>query len=447
MKKIMKIGTVLLAAALMFVISLTVSPSTLQGVTAEEGSYDVAVEDNENLAMNKYDWATDSVGSAATEFSEGGMLLKNFNKGGSAYALYNTNSLNEFKFSMYANLNLTWPSAKGYDSYDFNYSNLYISFLIDTDTPVPSNTCPWNGNKAYVSLCFEERYDDATGTENDIVSLYINECWNRRGDERYSVASTREVNFNDGAYHWYELEVTNYSETVTAANGKPVTKTGKRINFMFDGETKLTHTLLDGNRVTKSADGEKMYVNFTALDGYLGFWPSSDFPVGADIDSTDCFVQISKLKIMNLADNKAYTQCPAPEFEIELSDWSPNAKYETGEDIEIKLANLFNYEGDETLFYSVSCNGQSIGAIKNGFWVWTPEEAGTYDVHIVATEGEKSKTAYVTIRTYTSDTKPVTPDTPPAQGGGKCSGSLGAGQFVLLMAAALGIVVKGVRNS
>lgn len=440
-----KIGTLFLAVALVFVIGLTVSPNALQSAAAEDQSYDVAVADNENLAMNKYDWDLDCVGSAETEFSENGMLLKNFNAGGSGYALYHTNKLDEFKYSMYANLNLTWPSSKGYDSYNFNYSNLYISFLIDTDTPTPANTCPWNGNKAYVSLCFEERYDDATQTENDIVSLYLNECWNRRGDTRYSVATVRDVDFNDGAYHWYELEVKNFSEMVTAANGKEITKTGKLINFMFDGETKISYQLLDGNRTTTSADGEKMYVNFTALDGYLGFWPSSDFPVGADIDKTDCFVQIGKLKIVNLADDTAYTQCSAPEFEIELRDWAPGAKYETGEEIEVKLANLFSYEGEDALTYSVTCNGAPIGTVRNGFWVWTPDEAGTYDLDIVATAGGKSTTAYVTIRTYTSNVTPGNTDTPVQ--GGKCSGSLGAGQIVLLLAAAFGIVWKSVRNA
>ena len=260
MKKFAKFGTMLLAAALLLTGSVTAMSNV--NAVAEESSYDVAVAENENLAMNKYDWATDKVGSAETEFSANGMLMKNFNKGGSAYALYNTNQLDEFKFSMYANLNLTWPSAKGYDNYDFNYSNLYISFLIDTDTPTPANTCPWNGNKAYVSICFEERFDDATQTENDIVSLYLNECWNRRGDVRYSVAEARNVDFNDGQYHWYEIEVKNFSETTTAANGSQVTKTGKEIIFSFDGVEMINYKLLDGNRVTQSADGEKMYVHF-----------------------------------------------------------------------------------------------------------------------------------------------------------------------------------------
>lgn len=446
MKKFAKIGTMILAAALLF----TSGAAALSSVdaSAEEAAYDVTVAENENLAMNKYDWATDKVGSAETEFSEDGMLMKNFNKGGSAYALYNTNKLDEFKFSMYADLSLTWPSAKGYDSYDFNYSNLYISFLIDTDTPTPANTCPWNGNKAYVSLCFEERFDDATQTENDIVSLYINECWNRRGDIRYSVADTREVDFNDGEYHWYELEVKNFSETVTAANGKEITKTGKKIVFTFDGAEMLSYTLLDGERVTQSADGEKMYVNFTALEGYIGFWPSSDFPVGADMDTTDCYVSISKLKIVNLADNTAYTKCAAPEFEIELLDWSPNAKYETGEDIEVKLANLFSYEGDEELTYEVTCDGEAIGTIRNGFWVWNPSEAGSYDINITAKAGEKSKTAYVTIRTYTASA-PVTPGTTSepvessSQGGlFGCFGVAGGSLLALPIAAVIGVALK-----
>lgn len=458
MKKFAKLGTMLLAAALLFTGGVKAASDV--EVVANADAYEVELSGNENLAMSKYDWTTDKVGSAETTFSENGMMMKNFNKGGSAYALYNTNRLDEFKFSMYANLNLTWPSAKGYDNYDFNYSNLYISFLIDADSPVPANTCPWNGNKAYMSLCFEERYDDATQTENDIVSLYMNECWNRRGDVRYSVAEARDVDFNDGQYHWYELEVKNFSETTIGANGKEVRKTGKKITFLFDGQEVFTYSLLDGNRVTQSADGEKMYVNFTALDGYIGFWPSSDFPVGADIDTTDCYVEISKMKVVDLDTGSAFTKVDAPEFDIEVLDWSPNASYETGEDIEVKLANLFSYEGEESLTYEVTCNGDAIGTVRNGFWVWNPIDAGTYDVNITAKAGNKAATAYVTFRTVAAKAPTGTTPTPDtdsntdtttsesssqtSQSSG-CGGVVGGGLFLLPVAVAL-VALKKKEN-
>ncbi len=412
MKKFLKLGACALAALLITVGTTVNAGVWVSAENSETASYEVSVADNENLAMNKWDWETDQVGSGTTEFSSNGMTMKNFNKGSSVYALYNTNELDEFKFSMYANLSLTWPSLKGYEDYQFNYSNLYISFLIDTDTPVPANTCPWNGNKAYVSLCFEERFDDATQTENDIVSLYINECWNKRGDTRYSVADTRDVDFNDGKFHWYEIEVKNFTE-----DGK----SGKKVVFSFDGEEQFSYQLLDGPRITNSADYQKMDVNFTNLDGYIGFWPSSDFPVGADTKDTDCYVEVQKVKIVNLADNTSYKQCAAPEFEIEELDWSPSAKYEVDEEIELKLSNVFSYEGEETISYTVTCNGEAIGTVRNGFWVWTPTEVGSYDITIKAKAGEKEKTVYATIRTSASNTPSSSTDSGKGSG---CSGSV-----------------------
>lgn len=431
MKKHFKLGACVLAALLITAgttVNTVVRASDDDNQTAH---YEVSVADNENLAMNKWDWSTDQVGSGTTEFASNGMTMKNFNQGSSVYALYKTNDLDEFKFSMYANLSLTWPSLKGYDTYKFNYSNLYISFLIDTDDPIPANTCPWNGNKAYLSLCFEERFDDASQTENDIVTLYINECWNNSGATRKSLIDTRDVDFNDGEFHWYEIEVENFIDGA---------KSGKKIVFSFDGEEKFSYNLLDGPRKTESADYAAMDVDFTNLDGYIGFWPSSDFPVGANTEDTDCYVEVQKIKIVNLGDNTTYTQCDAPEFEIEESDWSPNAKYEVGEEIELKLSKVFSYEGDETLNYTVTCNGESIGTIKSGFWLWTPTEVGTYDITIKASVGEKEKIVYATIRTSKSSTPSTSTD---SEKGSGCSGSVSfAGLTALLTVLAIGVALN-----
>ena len=246
----------------------------------------------------------------------------------------------------------------------------------------------------------------------------------------------------------------NFSETTMGAKGKEVRKTGKKITFLFDGQEMFSYSLLDGNRVTQSADGEKMYVNFTALDGYIGFWPSSDFPVGADIDTTDCYVEISKMKIVDLETDNAFNKVDAPEFEIEVLDWSPNASYETGEDIEVKLSNLFSYEGEESLTYEVTCNGDALGTVRNGFWVWNPTEAVSYDVNITAKAGDKTATAYVTIRTIAvkapTDSNPTSDadtnsaaDTTTSESssraseGSGCSGIVGGGLFLLPVAVAL----------
>lgn len=403
-----------LFAILLTITLLAFAPAL---VVSAQG-YDVEVKEENNLALNKYDWNTDGVGSAKVTFSDG-MKLENFNKGGSNFALYKTNTLKEFKLSMYANLSLSIPSEKGYDGYEFDYSNIYISFLIKTDTPSPSYTCPWNGSKAYFSLCFENLQN------HNIVNLYLNECWNGSGETRNVVATTRDVNFYDGKYHWYELEVRN---DVDDKN-----RTGKRISFYFDGEEVLTHFQKDGRTYTKSKE-DYMDVSFTNFAGYMGFWTNSDFPVGADSKDTDCFVDIGKLKITSYdgGEETVFKKAPAPDFKLISVSYSPAASYETGEEIEIKLSELFSYEGEEELSYEVKCEGKTIGQIRNGYWVWTPENGGSYDIDIKATVGTKQAMNYITI--HVVDAKSPASEEPKG-----CKSSLGieAVAVMILLSAAL----------
>lgn len=65
----------------------------------------------------------------------------------------------------------------------------------------------------------------------------------------------------------------------------------------------------------------------------------------------------------------------------------------------MKLADLFAYEGDDALSYAIKCEGKDIGSVRNGYWVWTPEKGGNYDVDFIASNADgKSATTYVTFR-------------------------------------------------
>ena len=96
-----------LFALLISVIALSTCLTTTAFASGDE-PYSKTVAEENNLATSKYDWITDYVASGYIDINEtDGMTLKNFNMGNSVYALYQTNKFNEFKYSMYAKLNLT----------------------------------------------------------------------------------------------------------------------------------------------------------------------------------------------------------------------------------------------------------------------------------------------------------------------------------------------------
>ncbi len=279
MKKIKYLLSLFVVLALMFTCTFA----------AFAADYTVEVKDENNLAANKWDWATDKVGSGSATFGENGMKIENFNLGSSIYAIYKTNKMNEFKYSMHANLNLTRPSQVGAD-YNHDYSNLYISFMINADTPAPSYTCPWNGDKAYFSICFE----NLQGSPK--TNLYLNECFAGSGATRKVVSSHDDILWNDGEFHWFEFEFVNDTQEAVY-DGKPVTYTGKTFKFYFDGVMRFEYFQRDQNVYS---DYLKDYVKdckFSTTSGYIGFWPSSDFPVGMDSSETECYVEIDKIQI------------------------------------------------------------------------------------------------------------------------------------------------------
>lgn len=391
-----------LAAALLF-SSVSALPVAAVAEETADAPYEVQIAEENNLAANKWDWLTDKTGSAEVAIDEGGLRMENFNKGGSGFAVYQTNKFSEFKYSMYANLNLTIPSECGLTDYDFDYSNLYISFMIKADSPSASYACPWNGSKAYFSLCFE----NLQGHPKTI--LYVNESWAGKGEVRYSVAETDKAKWNDGKHHWFEFEFVN-DEREEEYRGEKQLFTGKTFKFYFDGELAIEYFQREDKVFSKALNQYVDDLKFTATSGYLGYWTTSDFPLGYNTSTTNCYVQIDKVQITSLDGEtpETYKKCAVPEFEIESLTYSPAASYDTGEDIEIKLVNLFEYEGEEPLTYTATSGGKALGKIQNGFWLWTPEEAGTYYVDIKAEAGGKSAMNYLTLRVVEA-AEPVPP--------------------------------------
>ena len=226
MKKF-KLALATLLCMLLAVTSIGISAFAVEG-------YDKTVDEKNNLATNKYDWVTDKVATGSVVIDENeGMTFENFTLGSSVYALYQTNKVNEFKYSMYAKLDLKRPSELGYD-YQHDYSNLYISFQINSSEPIASAACPWNGNKANFSICFENLQGYSK------VVLYLNESFVGSGANRQMIAEAQNVQWNDGEYHWFDFEFTN--DTIEEEyRGKKRTVSGKRFKFFCVNKKGLSH--------------------------------------------------------------------------------------------------------------------------------------------------------------------------------------------------------------
>ena len=79
---------------------------------------------------------------------------------------------------------------------------------------------------------------------------------------------------------------------------------------------------------------------------------------------------------------------------------------------------------DDALSYAIKCEGKDIGSIRNGYWVWTPEKGGNYDVDFIASNADgKSATTYVTFRVAGD----ATPEPEPSESGCKSAVSASAG--------------------
>ena len=136
-----------------------------------------------------------------------------------------------------------------------------------------------------------------------------------------------------------------------------------------------------------------------------------------------------------------YCKKPYAGYDIEVKTYSPAASYETGETIEVKLSDLFAYEGDEELVYNPVCNGEKIGEIRNGYWVFTPEEVGTYLVDINVSAGSKSEVNYLTIRVEEAYVPTPTPSGSDEEPAGGCGGAMATSAIGVALLA-LGMAFK-----
>lgn len=420
-------------AALAMALALSVSALT---VSASAEGYSVEIAPENNLASSRWDFGTDNVGSGKATFDQNGIKLENFTQGSSLYAIYNAHKFTEFRMEMNALLHLTCPD--GDENGDkVEYSNLYVSFMIADDTPIPAHTCPWNGHKAYFSVCFENLFGHPK------VVIYQNEVWPgvSDGTQRNGVVDC-EYPWNDGEYHWFEIELRKDTVTETY-HGKDKEYDGVRINVAIDGNRLLTYFQRNDDVFSKSKNDYIDYVPFDTTKGYLGLWPSSSYLGGQNTDTTECYVQIKEMRVTSLDDGNTepYGLSPEPDFDIDTTDFTPAASYEAGEPVELKLSDLFSYEGTDALQYTVTSSDAPLGKISNGFWVWTPEKAGTYYVKFVASNGKKEATTVVTIR-VSERLAPPAPETPKkgCKGG---MGAMGLGGIFLALAA---VLKRGVRK-
>ncbi len=414
--------------------------------TIEKAQTPVAVEaatptldSTQNLATNKWDWNVDQTGSGVTTFSESGMRLEGIDNMSSPFAIYKTNSLSEFKYSMYATINLTTPHDLGVEPQggrEWDFSTAYISFMIETDTPYASLTTPYKG-PAHFSVCFEkihletkycsscpssaDRQLSTSGTCNtcggteynvnsrdyEVIRLYRNEVYLNQGYNRIAIAEKSwwdtvdeekggdtnfdgvidendvsdengnvGVHFVDGNSHWFEFEQTKTSSGIT-------------VNFYFDG-----NLMFQVGQSNMNDDTGK----YSEKTGYLGFWTDSSLPASSD---TGCYIDIEQLGIAPITNGTVgsyYTQAEKPNFQITANAYTALAEYTKGDEIEIALTDLFTYEGDEEVSYTfvdTENNNESVGEIRNGYWVWTPLTGDYANIKATATvlDGTGTKTA------------------------------------------------------
>lgn len=183
-------------------------------------------------------------------------------------------------------------------------------------------------------------------------------------------------------------------------------------------------------------------VNISKITGCIGIYATSDWPAGISASRMDNYIDIEKLQVIaydNSEEGEYFPQLTEPEYEIKAIDYVTQAKYDVGELIEIKLTDLFQYEGTKEVTYTVTADGAPIGAISNGFWAWTPETAGNYDVTFEAVvEEDNAAVNYLTLRVAGESGGQTNPGGDDDDGGAGCGSTVGTGA-ALLSAGALAL--------
>ena len=399
----------LLISALTFYLLTLSSTQNLQLNASEE--YQIEIKDENNLATWKYDWDVVGIGAGTSNFDTGHLRMENINMASSNYALYKTNKFNEFRLDMYANLNLPSPSDTGFES-QYDYANLYLTTFIDYDDAskienVAMSACPWTNNKGWFSICFE-RIQGASH-----IQMLINETFDGDGTKRYFINTDNpqegsviaNIDWCDNNYHWFTIEATStHAKDPTRPRPKEI---GTTFKVYIDGVLQTSY--FQSNAYYSNTHKKDEVIPFDSQKGYIGFWASSGYSANATTENTNVAVDIEKLQNISYDDTSKeeatpYKQCAKPQFNLKsIDNFSPAASYDANEEMEIKLSELFEYDGDKKLTYEATCNGEKIGTIRNGYFVWEPNKSGTYNIVFKASDGELEATNEVRFRVKESE--------------------------------------------
>ncbi len=396
-------------------------------VNANASEYEVPCTEEENLATNEYNWLQPTLSSADFSVGENGIKMDNFIKDQQCTTYFRGGEYGEFKLSLLVNANLNVPAE---NKAQWRYSEVYITFLINrnAEDAVAEDSKPWYANKVYGSFCFGLTTGGVPISRFMYYNAFASNC--SMSGQFYQPSGYRDVNVVDGKDHWIEIEVKNYQTEEVS---------GKKWTAYIDGDLVAEFDRDDDTYYDSDAKRE-FEVNYSALKGGIGIYTNSDWPAGYAPSKMNNFLEIKKAKLISydeVATGKVVGQCQPPKFEIKSKEYTVSASYDAGDPIEIQLSDLFEYEGTERVNYEITCDGEPIGSIVNGFWAWTPTKAGTYDVDFKANITEENKAVnYLTIRvTGNADTSDSSEK---KEGKSGCGSSITLG--VLATVATLGFV-------
>lgn len=450
-------------------LSLSLVLINTEDAVETKASYDIEIAEENNLATWKYDWNIVEIGAGKTNFDTGHLRMENISSATAKYALYHTHKFNEFRLDMHANLNLPSPSDLGITQDVYDYANLYLTFFIDFEDAknienVAMAACPWSMNKGWLSVCFERIQGGS------YVQMLINESFDNNGGARYFLtgdapykgSGMASVDWCDGNYHWFTIT----AESVHYVNpNRPRPKeAGTIFTVYIDGIMQTAY--FQTNAYYSNTHQQDEVIPFDTQKGYFGFWASSGYNASHTTSNTGVCVDIDKLQITSYddviekEDAVPYTRCERPQFNLNpVTNFSPAASYEVDEELELKMDELFTYDGDKDLSFSATCNGSPIGTFKRGYFVWTPEKEGMYTISFMATDGELEAVNDVRFRVEASESEmpstsqseptsqsnsaqeptsvePTTPDT--AKKG--CGGSVATSSLLLFLVSLFGLL-------
>ena len=421
MKRLLTLAlSFMLAFGTFSLFSLTAVAETTEGTT-----YTVECSDEENLATNKHNWLFPTLNSAEFTVDEtNGIKMNNFIKDQQCVTYFRGGKFGEFKLSLLVNANLNIP-AEG--KAQWRYSEVYITFLVDREAEdaVAEDGKPWYANKVYGSFCFGLTSGGLPISRFMYYNAFASNC--QMTGQNYQPNGYTDVNVVDGKDHWIEIEVKNYDNDGVK---------GKKWTAYIDGV--LVAEFDRDDDYYYDVDAKRDFeVNYSELTGGIGIYTNSDWPGGYSPERMNNFVEIKKAKMISYDNNpegEVVGQCAAPVFKITNKEYAVAASYDAGDPIEIQLTDLFAYEGTDAVSYEITCNGEPIGEIVNGFWAWTPTTAGSYDVDFKATVSEdNSAVNYLTIRVEGNVTQDSQTSTSQPEKNGGCKGSVAGGGFMAIM--------------